>query len=72
MLAKIRQLNQIASDRGQTLSQMALAWILRDKAVTSVLIGASKPSQILENVKAVENTAFSEEEIREIDRITAE
>lgn len=71
MLAKIRQLNQIASDRGQTLSQMALAWILRDKAVTSVLIGASKPSQILENVKAVENTAFSEEEIREIDRITA-
>lgn len=72
MLAKIRQLNRIASDRGQTLSQMALAWILRDKAVTSVLIGASKPSQILENVKAVENTAFSEEEIREIDRITAE
>ena len=48
---------------------MALAWILRDGVVTSVLIGASRPSQILDNIKALENTSFTEEELRKIDAI---
>ncbi len=69
-LDKIRKLNQIAEKRGQSLAQMALAWILRDGIVTSVLIGASRPAQILENVKAIRNTAFTEEELREIDDIS--
>lgn len=68
-LEKVRKLNEIASQRGQSLTQMALAWILRDGKVTSVLIGASRPEQILENIKALENINFSEEEIRRIDDI---
>ena len=48
---------------------MALSWVLHDQAVTSVLIGASKPAQILDNIKALENTAFSEEELKQIDAI---
>lgn len=67
-LAKIRALAKIAAARGQTLAEMALAWILRDGVVTSVLIGASKPSQILDNIKALSNTAFSPEELAEIDK----
>ena len=51
---------------------MALAWVLRDSAVTSVIIGASKPEQILDNIKAIENTVFTKEELDEIDRICAE
>ncbi len=66
-LDQIRKLNEIARDRGQTLAEMALSWILRDGVVTSVLIGASRPSQILDNIKAVENTSFTEEECRRID-----
>ena len=69
-LAQIRALNALAQRRGQTLSQMALAWILRDGAITSVLVGASKPQQITENLKALENTAFCAEELAEIDRIS--
>ena len=57
----------MALERGQTLAEMALAWILKDDAVTSVLIGASKPAQILDNIKAIGNTAFSAEELRMID-----
>ena len=49
---------------------MALAWILRDGAVTSVLIGASRPAQILDNVKAIQNTSFSEEELQKIDALS--
>lgn len=67
-LAQIRGLSEIAKKRGQTLAAMALSWILRDGIVTSVLIGASKPGQILENIKAAENTAFTDEELKEIDR----
>ena len=67
-LAKIRALAKIAAARGQTLAEMALAWILRDSVVTSVLIGASKPSQILDNIKALSNTAFLPEELAEIDK----
>ena len=67
-LAQIRALNEISAKRGQKLAQMALSWILRDGITTSVIIGASKPSQILENLKAVENTTFSPEELAAIDR----
>ncbi len=69
-LGKIRGLNEIALRRGQTLAEMALAWILRDGAVTSVLIGASRPSQILDNVKAIRNTSFTEEELKQIDALS--
>ena len=67
-LAQIRGLNEIAKNRGQTLAEMALAWVLRDGIVTSVLIGASKPSQILDNIKATENTTFTQDELDEIDK----
>jgi L-glyceraldehyde 3-phosphate reductase len=70
VLAKVRALNDIAAKRGQTLAEMALAWILKDGYVTSVLVGASKPSQILDNIKAIENITFSEEELKEIDAIS--
>lgn len=69
-LAQIRSLNEIAQQRGQTLAEMALAWILRDRVVTSVLIGASKPSQILDNIGALKNTSFSAEELAKIDSIS--
>lgn len=69
-LAQIRSLNEIAQQRGQTLAEMALAWILRDGVVTSVLIGASRPSQILDNIGALKNTSFSAEELAKIDSIS--
>lgn len=68
-LAKIRSLNELASKRGQTLAEMALAWIMRDGDITSTLIGVSRPSQILDNIKMIENTEFSEEERKRIDTI---
>ena len=70
-LKKVRALNDLASQRGQTLAQMALSWILRDGDITSVLIGASKPSQILDNIGIIHATAFSDEERRKIDEILA-
>lgn len=66
-LCKIRKLNDIAAARGQKLSQMALSWCLRDEVVTSALIGASRPEQIIENVEAVRNLTFTEEELKAID-----
>lgn len=66
---KIDRLNEFAAQRGQTLAQMALAWILRDGDITSVLIGASRPSQVLDNISMLENTFFSEEERKKIDEI---
>lgn len=71
-LAQINSLNNIALERGQTLAQMALNWVLRDGVVTSVLIGASKPEQIIENIKIVNGANFSEEELRKIDSICFE
>ncbi len=68
-LSKVRALNEIAKDRGQTLAQMALSWILRDGDITSVLIGASKVSQILDNLGTVNAPAFSAEEREKIDAI---
>ena len=70
-LKKVRALNDLAAQRGQTLAQMALSWILRDGDITSVLIGASKSSQILDNIGIVHATAFSEEERRRIEEILA-
>lgn len=66
-LTQIDNLNEIAKQRGQSLAQMALAWILKDNIVTSVLIGASKPEQILMNLEAMNNIAFSSEELKLID-----
>jgi L-glyceraldehyde 3-phosphate reductase len=68
-LARVRALNDIAKKRGQTLAEMALAWVLKDDYITSVLIGASKPAQILDNIKAIENTSFTQEELALIDSI---
>lgn len=65
-LAQIRGLNEIAQQRGQTLAEMALSWVLKDGAVTSVLIGASKSSQILDNIKALDNICFTEDELCKI------
>ncbi|CUU49889.1 L-glyceraldehyde 3-phosphate reductase [Clostridium beijerinckii] len=70
-LDQIRRLNNIALNRGQTLAQMALSWVLKDSEVTSVLIGASKPSQIIENVGIVHKIEFTDEELRMIDGISA-
>lgn len=67
----MRALHAVAQERGQTLAQMALAWILRDGDITSVLIGASKPAQIVDNVGMLGNTDFSREELERIDRILA-
>lgn len=69
-LEKVGRLNQIAQERGQTLSQMALAWNLRQPAITSVLIGASRVEQIVENVGALQNLSFSDAELQAIDDIT--
>lgn len=69
MLPKIKGLNEIAKNRNQTLAQMAISWILKEDRITSVLIGASKTSQILDSVKAIENTVFSKEELASINVI---
>lgn len=70
-LKQIEMLNRLAAGRGQTLAQMALSWVLKDDEVCSVLIGASKPEQIQENVSIVKNMDFTEEELREIENILA-
>ena len=70
MLKKIRALNELAGERGETLSQMALKWILKDGDVTSVLIGASKPSQIITNLGILEGSGFTPEELEKIDAIS--
>lgn len=71
-LNKIRQLNELAAERGQTLAEMALSWVLKDGIVTSVLIGASKSSQILDNIASLKDTCFSQEELDKIDAISLE
>lgn len=70
MRQRLIKLNDIAGNRGQTLAEMALAWLLKDDVITSVLAGASKPSQILDNIKAIENTSFSKEELDAIDALS--
>jgi L-glyceraldehyde 3-phosphate reductase len=71
-LARVRALNDIARRRGQSLAQMAYAWVLRDPRVTSTLVGASSPEQVRENVAGLANRAFSSEELSEIDRYAVE
>ena len=67
LIKTVKQLNNLAKDRGQTLAQMAIAWVLRDSRVTTAIIGASKPSQVLDCAGVVENLNFSEEELNLID-----
>lgn len=69
-ISQIQKLNHLASERGQTLAEMAVSWILRDHKVASVLVGASKASQILDNIGALKHTTFTEEELRQIDTIS--
>ena len=69
MLPKIKALHKVAESRNQSLAQMAISWILQEKRITSVLIGASKTSQITDSVKAIENSVFSEKETQEIETI---
>ena len=69
-IAQIQALNELAAARGQTLAEMALAWLLSHKEITTVLIGASRTEQILDNIKAVENTHFTAEERTAIDKIS--
>ena len=71
-LVQIRQLNELATQRGQSLAQMALAWVLRDGIVSSVLVGASRPEQILDNIQAVQNTHFTADELALIDKISCD
>ena len=67
---QIKGLNELAAKRGQTLAQMALSWILKDNDITSVLIGASRPEQITENIEIIHNRTFSDEELRAIDALS--
>ena len=69
-IQKIQKLNELAGQRGQTLAQMALSWIMHDGVVTSVLVGASRPQQILDNIRMFGNTTFTDEELSAIDSIT--
>jgi L-glyceraldehyde 3-phosphate reductase len=69
VIAKIKNLNSLAEQRGQTLAQMALAWLLKDNRVTSVLIGASKPAQLADSLKALDNIDFSTDELSKIEDI---
>ena len=69
LVDKLRKLNALAADRGQSLAQMALSWTLRDVRVTSALIGASRPEQIVENVKAAEKTGFDSDELAVIETV---
>lgn len=68
-LGQIRQLNELAQKRGQSLAQMALAWLLKDERVTSVLIGASKPEQLLDSLKCLDNIQFSAQELTNIENV---
>lgn len=69
ILAKIRKLNALAAERGQTLAQMALSWVYAHENVTSVLVGASKPEQLVDNIGMLQNATFTEEELTRIDEI---
>jgi L-glyceraldehyde 3-phosphate reductase len=71
-LERARELDAIAKRRGQTLAQMALAWTLRDKRVTSALIGASSPEQVIDSVRALDNLSFTADELKDIDRHAVE
>ena len=69
LLSKIEKLNQIAERRNQTLAQMAIAWLLKDERITSVLVGVSKVSQLEDNLQTLQNLKFSQEELRQIEEV---
>lgn len=69
LVDKVQRLNTIAKERGQSMAQMAIAWLLKDERITSVLVGVSSPKQMLDNVHAAENLVFSQEELSEIEKI---
>ena len=71
VITKIQRLNEVAVERGQSLAQMSLAWILKDKRITSVIIGASKPEQVLDSVKCLRNHRFEEDELQRVEAILA-
>ena len=71
-LDRVRALNEIAEARGQTLAQLALAWVLRDQRVTSTLIGASSVKQLEDNIAAARSLDFNDDELTEIDRYAVE
>lgn len=68
-IEKVRQLNELAKERGQSLAQMALAWVVKDPRITSVLIGVSKPEQVTDSIRCLENYSFSKEELEKINSI---
>jgi L-glyceraldehyde 3-phosphate reductase len=70
-LTQIRALSAVAKERGQTLAQMAIAWVVRDQRVTSALIGTSRVEQVEQNIASLSNQKFSEEELRQIDKVLA-
>lgn len=72
VLQRISSLHEVAARRGQTLAEMALAWLLKDELVTSVIVGSSSVNQLADNLKALQNTSFSPEELNEINRICAQ
>ena len=72
VLDKVKRLNSIAQERGQSMAQMAIAWLLKDKRISSVLVGVSSPKQMLANVQAVQHLSFSETELKEIEKILAD
>ncbi len=69
VIKKIKKLNELALKRGQTLAQMALAWVLKDERITSVILGASKPQQVIDGIEAIKNFHFSKKELKKIDGI---
>jgi L-glyceraldehyde 3-phosphate reductase len=69
VISKVQQLNEIAQQRGQSLAQMAIAWLLKDKRVTSVLVGISAASQLKDNIDCLENTDFSTDELNRVENI---
>ena len=72
LMERVRALDAIANNRGQSLAEMAIAWTLRDARVTSALIGASRPSQVIDAVGALKNAVFSQAELTEIDKYASE
>lgn len=72
ILNKVRQLNNIAEQRGQNMAQMALAWVLKDQRVTSLIIGASKPEQVTDSIQCLKNSRFTDDELNAIEKILSQ
>jgi L-glyceraldehyde 3-phosphate reductase len=72
VLNKVKELNHVAEQREQSLAQMSLAWVLKDERITSVIIGASKPEQVLDSIQCVSKTNFTDSEIETIETILAQ